>query len=93
MTAKSEPVKVQVDSCTVRDRPTDAVAEQFLALIRTEMDKRKLSVRGLAQLIGVPHQNVYQTMNHPGAVRTSTIVKWCTALDLDPELKAKRAKR
>lgn len=73
------------------EKPTaDALALEFVAIIRKEMERRKLSVAALAALIDVPRQTVSETLNHPGAIRTATIDKWFQALNMHPQLKAKR---
>lgn len=73
------------------EKPTaDALALEFVAIIRKEMTRRKMTMSALAELVGVPRQNVSELLNHPGAIRTSTIEKWFNALDMHPQLKAKR---
>lgn len=74
-------------------KPTaDALALEFVAIIRKEMERRKMTMAALGERIGITRQNVSELLNHPGAIRTTTIEKWFAALDLHPQLKARRVK-
>lgn len=85
---------VAVDSAAMGStrRNSDTVSDQFLELVRKEMEKQGLSNSALARKMGVPHQTVSELLNHPGVVRSTTIVKWCAALGVEPILKGRRIK-